>query len=155
MKKIILWIVIAVLAIGAIVGVTFWIVSATKKADDDNPNNTSHVVRMLEDKYNTGEKIIFDLDVFSDLEFKSLSYKLDNAASVTFTGTETGESVDHEEYKKDLGKYFIDTGAQIIETEGMSEGYHTVVFYGTIADGTVYQINNTPYIVQIIAVQAA
>ena len=153
MKKIILWIVVAILAVGAVVGAMFGIKYLVNNKNNANENNTVHVARMLETSYNKGENIIFDLDVFSDLQFTSISYKLDNTASVTLSA-KTGNAEDHED-AQGKGKYFIDTGAEIIETEEISEGYHTLVFYGTIADGTVYQINETPYIFQIVAVQAA
>ena len=153
MKKIILWIVIAVIAIGATVGATIWIISATKK-NDENPNNTEHVARMLEENYNSDEDIIFELEVFSDLQFTSVSYKLDNGSPVTMSA-KTGNSEDHDD-AQGKGKYFIDTGAEIIDSTSVGgEGYHTLVFYGTIADGTVYQINATPYIFHVAAIQAA
>lgn len=149
MKKIILWIVIAVIAIGAALGVFFTIRHYVKK--DENPTNQTYRVDYLNSNktYVVGESIIFRVLYSSDVKMSSMTYVMNNAEEESLT-VKTGESVDADETVGN-GKFYVDTGAEVIETTGMAPGIYTFVFYTYDVDASRYIVNSDPIIIKIVA----
>ena len=153
MKKV-LAVILAIILIGGIVtGIVFG-VKACKEKEDPAGNNTVSNMLMLKDEYTVGENIIFDFIVFSDVQFKTITYSLNNQSEQSITGATTGESANHDQYRRG-GKYFIDTGAQIIDTSDMAAGYYTLIFYCSDAENAKYQVPSKPYLIKLNAAAAA
>ena len=148
MKKIIIILLAVLLAAGATIGIVFGVKSCNNKVGE---NNTVENVQMLKDEYKKGEKIIFNFYAYSDVEFISISFKLNNGSETTISGATTGESSEHENYQGKGGKYFIETGAQIIESSDLELGWYTLVFECKAKDGATYKIPTTPYMFEIVA----
>lgn len=152
MKKFIAILLSIILIGGIVTGIVFGVKACNDKKADGN--NTVSEMLMLKDEYTVGDKIIFDFYVYSDVQFKSITYSLNNGTEQSITGATTGESTAHEHYRKG-GKYFIDTGATIIETDDMTAGYYTLVFYCADAENVKYQVPSKPYLIKLKAAAAA
>lgn len=150
MKKFLIILLCVILAVGAGLGIFFIVRAANNKKDT---NNTSANMKLLQDEYVIGEKIIFDYFVFSDVQYKRITYSLNNGSEQTLTGFKTGESKEHEEYRSGSGKYYIDTMAQIIDTTEMDAGYYTLVFYVYDADEARTEMQDV-YMFKLIAAKA-
>lgn len=150
MKKIIVIIVAVLLVVGSTLGIIFGVRSCNKKKSE-NINNTVEHVQMLKQEYKKGEKIIFNFYVYSDVEFVSISFKLNNGSEQAISGAISGESADHENYNGKGGKYFIETGAQIVESADLELGWYTIIFECKAKDGATYKVPTVPYMFEVIA----
>lgn len=152
MKKII----VAILVIAILTGVGFGIygiVKAVKANDSGNGKNITYKVELIEDEYTIGEKVIFRVLATSDIQLTSLRYSINNGEETELTVT-AGDSSDFEA-AIGKGKYFIDSGAEIIETTAKTAGYYTLVVYGYDADETRYEITKDPIVFRLRAATVA
>lgn len=150
------WIAIisAIVAAAIAVGVVFIVQNANRNGDTDN-NNTTYSITYLQSEYDVGDDIVYDFIVFSDVQFKSLTYKLNNGEEQQINGVKVGESAKHDNYSKGAGKYYADSKVQIISTADFSDGYYTLVFFGYDKDNQRYEINKTPYAFKLAAVEVS
>lgn len=146
MKKII----VAILAI-AILGCAIWgitaIVKAKKSDNSGNEKNVTYRVDLMEDEYTVGEKIILRVIATSDVQFTSIKYSINNGTATAFSVT-SGESKDFEEAIGD-GKYYVDSGAEMIDTSTMTPGYYTLVIYASDADEATYTLTKDPIVFKL------
>lgn len=150
MKKIIIIIVAALIVVGGTLGIIFGVRSCNNKKAE-NVNNTVEHVQMLKQEYKKGEKIIFNFYVYSDVEFVSISFKLNNGSEQSVSGATTGESADHENYDGKGGKFYIETGAQVVDSADLELGWYTVIFECKAKDGATYKVPATPYMFEVVA----
>ena len=155
MKKVIGFIIAIVVSIGATLGLVLGIQACNNKKENTADYIKVEVMDSLEDTYTVGDMIVFNYYVYSDIEFVSLTYKINNGEAQNPEGFKCGEAVDHKKYDGEDGKYFIDTGAQVIDSSDMPVGVYTIILEGTAKDGGVYRLNKTPYIFEIVAVKTA
>lgn len=154
MKKFLAIILVILLVCGIGCGAYFGIKACNNEKSTDI-NNTTYNETMLEEKYTVGDMVIFNFYAYSDIEFVGITYKINNGQEQNITGFKTGSAEEHKNYDGEEGDYYIDTTAQIIDTSAMTPGYYTIVFSGIAKDGGVYQINTSPYMFQLVAVQTA
>ena len=156
MKKVWIFILTAILALGAVAGAFFigrWVETKSTKTETTE-GNTTYRVQYLHDSYVQGESIVFEINVTSDVKLTSLSFSVDNAEDETLNVT-TGESKDlTEENRIGNGKYFIRSEAKVIDTTDLPAGWYPVVLKATDAEGTVYVLTTKPILVQITAAAA-
>lgn len=153
MKTFLTILITAIVAAGIAVGCVFLIQGANKKNEPvPDKNNTSYSVKYLQKEYDVGDDIVCEFCVFSDIQFTSLTYKLNNGEEREIPGIKTGESEKHADYTEGVGKYFADTKVQVISTEDFSEGYYTLVVFGYDKDGNRYEITESPYSFKLNAV---
>jgi len=148
MKRIIVIIVSALLLAGVILGIVFGVKACKEKKAEDG-NKQVHI-EYLQDEYVVGDTAIVRVVVFSDIEFKSIKYALNNGAEVDMV-SKTGESKDHDMYKAGNGKYYIDTQVEIIDISSLTVGDYSVRFYSYDAENTRYVLNTSPIYFEIVA----
>ena len=146
MKKIVILIVAIAIIIGAVFGVRA-IVKSSKSTDREN--NVSHKVELIEKEYMVGENVIFRCLVTANVQFTSLTYSINNEQEKELSTT-IGESKNFSDAMAiGDGKYFIDTGAEIIDTNSRTAGYYTLIIHAYDADGTSYEITTTPIVFRL------
>ena len=153
MKKGLIWIIVTValalcIAIAGIVGFS----SCNRSSVSVGENNTVSKVEGLKDKYTVGKSIYFSVLITSDVELKNVTYTLNNG-SETLLEAETGLNADRGEDKLGTGKYYIDTGIQVIDTSSMPAGYYVFVLRATNEAGTSYLIGE-PIVIRLDAAAA-
>ncbi len=148
MKKLFLALIALILVAGIAIGIYFWVRPST----EDNPGNVTYKVDLIEDQYNVGDKIIFRALATADVQLTSMTYVLNNGSETELT-VKAGESEDANEVVG-KGKYYIDSGAQIIETSELSAGYYTLIIYAYDADETRYVITSEPIVFKLSATTA-
>ncbi|MBQ8427181.1 MAG: hypothetical protein IJX16_05435 [Clostridia bacterium] len=154
MKKIIVFILSALILIGAVVGIILIASNCnSKKANEENKE--TRVIKYLKDDstYVIGEKIVFEIECTSDKELTSLVYKINNGAGVSVASA-TGETENNENDIEGSGKYFLDSGVEFIDTSTMSEGYYTIVFEIKDVDGISYPVNTKPILITLVSATA-
>lgn len=150
MKKILIGILIALLAIGGTIGVIFGVKAC--KENKENVHNITCDITLLEDSYAKGDLVMFKVIVTADVELTSLSYRLNNGDAVSMK-VKTGESKDLDEKVGD-GKYYIEANVEMIDTADMTEGYYNIVFQSGDAEGTTYKVAG-PFMFELVAVTPA
>ena len=148
MKKLFLALIALLLVAGIAIGIYFWV-----RPSKDNPGNVTYKVDLIESKYTVGDKIIFRASATADVQLTSMTYTLNNG-SETEISVKAGESEDADEVVG-KGKYYINTGAQIIETAEFTPGYYTLVIYAYDADETRYIITSEPIVFELSATKSA
>lgn len=156
MKKVLIWLIVVTLILGAGVGV-FYIGRWTAKPKTEpevTEGNTTYKVQYLKDSYVQGDQLVFEITATSDVQFKSLSISVDNEEDFTLN-VKTGESKDlDKENKIGSGKYFIKSEVKTIDTAYFPAGWYPVVIKATDAEGSVYVLTTKPILVQITAAAA-
>ena len=144
------WIIIIVAILAAVAigfGVFFGISAANKNNNIDDKQNTA--IRYLQDKdsFSVGEDIVIRVIRSSDKQLVKLAYTIDAGAEQEFTTT----SCAAEDAKETVGtgKFVIDTGTELIKTDALSTGWHTLVIYAYDAEMTRYIVTTTPILFQI------
>lgn len=104
---------------------------------------------LLDKKYLVGDDIVFRLLLNYDEDvYKKVTYSINNSEEkevtvITDKVTET---------RQDLGKkYYVDTGAEIIDAEALGAGAYLIIFYAYNDDGERIQVNDEPIVFQIKA----
>ena len=116
----------------------------------DNESTSSGLLweeTLLDDWYIEGDDIVFRVLLNSKNDvYKKITYSINNSKETevsVITGKVTNE-------KQDLGgKYYVDTGAEIIDSEDLGAGAYVVLFYVYDEDGNRIQINDEPIVFQI------
>ncbi len=139
MKKIIIGILLVVIGALAAVGIGMAIKSCNEKAEE-NKNNITCTVTLLEDEYAKGDTVMFRCEVTADVELTSLVYVLNADDDVAVT-VKTALTEDVENAKGD-GEYYIDSGVEMIDTTDMNVGNYSIQFYGLDAEGTRYEVSD-------------
>lgn len=153
MKKGLFWTFVAiVLALVIGVGVLVGVNSCGGKKQSVGENNTVYQVEGLKDKYTVGKTIYFSVLITSDIELKNVTYTLNNGEE-TLLEAETGLNADRKEDKLGTGKYYIDTGIQVIDTSSMPAGYYVFVLRASNEAGTSYLIGE-PMVIRLDAAAA-
>lgn len=154
MKKVLIFILVSILAIGGCVGAFFFgRFTAMKKVEtiSTTEGNTTYKVQYLKDSYVQGELLLFEITVTSDVKFTTLSISIDNEADQELN-VKTGESKDlAEENQIGTGKNFVKSNVQVIDTTDFAPGWYPVVVKATDAEGSVYVLTTKPILVQITA----
>ena len=151
------WVTIGVALLTAViaVGIVFGVQAAQKKnAPVPDKNNTSYSVEYLKTEYEQGDDIVYEFVVYSDINFKAITYKLGTADEESIDNIKTGKSADLKDVPENVGKYFADTKVQIIETTELRDGYYTLIFFGYDKDNNRFELNKEPYSFKLIAVEA-
>lgn len=142
----------AVLAAAIAVGCVFLIQGATKKGNNTDKYNTSYSIQYLDSRYEVGDDVVYAFVVHSDIQFKSLTYKLANGEEQNIENVKFGES--DRSANANLGRYYADTKVQVVNTADLKDGYYTLVFFGYDKDNNRYELNETPYSFKLVAVEA-
>ena len=133
MKKILIFLLVLLLAAGALFGITLAI-----KGDSDKEVKVSAKLSGLDEKYAIGDVVAFRVEATSDVELVSLTYKLNAEAEKTMTvKTGTAEEL---EISVGNGKHGIDSGFEMIDTAEMDAGNYVITFYGYDANNTRYDL---------------
>ncbi len=130
MKKILFWVVIAIIAVGVVVGAVFGIralVNNNKNNKTDEDVSIEYVYE-IRDKYKVGDNIIYNMTMQDDTTITALKYTIDHGEEIVVDGV-AGEVKDNEDYSASDGAYYYETGDQLISLEGLSEGTHVLTFY--------------------------
>ena len=144
----------AVLAAVVAVSVVFIVQGVQKKnAPAVDKTNTTYSVEYLQSEYNVGEQIVYHFVVYSDIEFKALSYKLGTSDEQSVDNVKTGKSKDLKDVPENVGDYYVDTKVQIIDSSELKEGYYTVIFYGYDKDNNRYELNKEPYSFKLVVAE--
>ncbi len=151
MKKIIIFILIALIAVG--VGFGVYALVSKNNTYKDNKDNLTARIDLLEDEYAVGEKMILRIIATADVQFTSLKYAINNGEEVALNVT-TGKSADLDK-AIGSGKYYVDSGAEIIDTTSMTAGYYTLVIYAYDANEARYVITADPIVFRLTSTQAA
>lgn len=101
----------------------------------------------LDDVYFIGDELVFRVLLNSKNDvYEKITYSINNGEETevsVITGKVTNE-------KQDLGgKYYVDTGAEIVDSEDLGTGAYVVLFYVYDEDGDRIQINDEPIVFQI------
>ena len=123
MKKVLLWILIAVLAVGAGVGIYFGV----KAIKDKNSEEIAVKVEYFEDTYVVGDSIVYRVLVNDAKEHVRMTYSINNGEEVEITSTH-GE-VKEDKHKVNNAKYYIDSGNEILDSTDLGAGTYIVKFY--------------------------
>lgn len=150
MKKIIIAILIVIIAVG--VGFGIYALVKPNGSIQKEENKLTHRVDLMEDEYTVGEKVVFRVIATADVAFTHITYSVNNGDEVKVSVT-AGESAEFEE-AIGKGKYYVDSGATIIETSSMTAGYYTLVFYAYDADETKYIITSDPIVFRLTTASA-
>lgn len=151
MKKGVIWSIVVIILVAIIgCGAFFGVRSCNSASTTASENNTMYKVSHLKDEYTIGKSILFSVFVTSDVELKTLSYTLNNSTETVIEST-SGLSIDNKDEKLGTGKYYIDSGTQMIDTTDMTAGYYVLVIYSTNAAGTRYMVGE-PIIIKLNAV---
>lgn len=145
MKKILIFVISAILLGLSIWGIVAWAQSCQGKQADAKAFSCMY----LDDKYIEDDTIIFRVVYFSDVEITSIKYTIDNSAEKATTVV-TGNAEDHENYSG-KGKYYVDTKVEIIPSEELTIGKHIIDFYGYDGEETRYVMNKDFIIFEIVA----
>lgn len=141
MKKVIIVLISMLLAIGAVVGAVSVFNSCSTHSQLQSAGDSARTLSRLtylESEYNVGDPIPFRLEVTSNTKFTKMTYSLNNGTDVSVT-VKTGETQEMDNQFGN-GKYFIDSGTEIIETDNLQAGYYTIVFKVHDDEGTTMQI---------------
>lgn len=150
-KSVLVAILSAILAAVVAVGAMFLYFDFNKKKTNIK---FSCSIDYLQSEYTVGDEIIYRFVVYSDIELKTLKYKLANGAEQTVDNVKFGQTKELSEVKGEVGKYFADTKVQIIQTTELPDGYYTLVFFGYDQDNTRYEITSEPYSFKLVAASA-
>lgn len=155
MKKVI----IAIIVVLVIAGIGFGIFAGVQSCNAgsgvqsvDVSAKTQSRFTQLESEYAIGDPIAFRVEVTSNTKFTKMTYSLNNGVDVSVT-VKTGET---QEMGNPFGngKYFIDSGTEIIESDNLTAGYYTLVVKVHDDEGTTVQIGE-PRLIKIVASAAA
>ena len=113
----------AIVVFGVIFGV-----KACKENKNNVDGNKQVTIEYLQDEYNAGDTAIVRVIVFSDIEFKSIKYAINNGVEVDM-GVKTGESKNHDAFKNGYGKYYIDTQVELLDISALTTGDYSIRFY--------------------------
>ncbi len=127
MKKIVIWILVAILAIGALVGIGFGIKAAVD-SKEDKASGPAFETLYLQEKYSKDEPLMYRFVVQEDKAITSFKYTIDNGAEISVDG-KSGEVGEDDEYDADKGAYYFDTGVEIVSLADLNEGTHVLTFY--------------------------
>lgn len=126
MKKLFIWLLVAILVIGAVVGGTFLII---KKVNDSKKVDGIYIAeKLIEDEYAVGEDIAIRVVFQSDKEFTGLVYVLDNGEEQTIA-MKSGATEDKEDLNVKNGEYYASTGLLVIEASELPAGNHLLKIY--------------------------
>lgn len=104
---------------------------------------------LLDKKYLASDDIVFRLLLNYDEDiYKKVTYSINNSEEkeVTVITDKVNEA------RQDLGKkYYVDTGAEIIDAEALGAGAYLIIFYAYNEDGERIQVNDDPIVFQIKA----
>ena len=148
MKKVIIGILIVVVLALASVGIVIGVRSCKDKVDGKNVIQSERT--LIESKYAIGDIAMFRIRATSDVEMTRMTYKLNNGNEVELT-VKTGLSEDMED-SFGKGKYFIDTGVEMIDTATMTAGNYVIAWYIYDADETRYDFTER-FVFEVAAVQ--
>ena len=147
MKKFFIGLLIVIIILGAALGIVLGVKSCNK-----NENNIESEFSLFEEKYAIGDIVMFRYVVTSDVELTRIVYVLNNGSEVEMT-VKTGLTKDLENAPGD-GKYYIDTGIEMIDTESMTVGNYVVKAYAYDADENKYNFD-TPHVFELVAASTA
>lgn len=121
--------------------------SITNKDNETTSSGLLWEETLLDDWYIEGDDIAFRVLLNSKYDvYEKITYSISNSKE-TEVSVITGK-VSNE--KQDLGgKYYVDTGAEIIQSEDLGVGAYVVLFYAYDKDGERIQINDEPIVFQI------
>ena len=126
LKRLWVWILVAIIAIGAVVAGVIWAVQANK-----NKNKVDGIYiaeRLMEDEYAQGEDIAVRFVFQSDKEFTALKYVLDNGEEQEIT-MKKGVSKEKSGLDEKNGEYYASTGLLVIDASGLAQGTHLFKVY--------------------------
>ena len=123
--------------------------SNESKEDETTSSGLLWSETLLDDWYIEGDDIAFRVLINSKNDvYEKVTYSINNGKEQevsVITGKVSNE-------KQDLGgKYYVDTGAEIIDSEDLGVGAYVVLFYVYDEDGDRIQINDEPIVFQIKA----
>lgn len=104
---------------------------------------------LLDKKYLVSDDIVFRLLLNYDEDvYKKVTYSINNSEEKEVSVI-TDKVI---ETRQDLGKkYYVDTGAEIIDAEALGAGAYLIIFYAYNEDGERIQVNDEPIVFQIKA----
>ena len=149
MKKILGVFLLVIFALLAVLGISIGVKSCSK--EEDNKNNITAQVTLLEDEYAISDIAMFRYVLTSDVELTKMTYVLNNGTEVIMT-VKTGESSELED-AEGSGKYYIDTGVEMINTADMTAGNYVIEAYAYDAENTRYDFD-VPHVFALLNVQA-
>ena len=147
MKKFFIGLLIVIIILGAALGIVLGVKSCNK-----NENNIDSEFSLFEEKYAIGDIVMFRYIVTSDVELTRMVYVLNNGSEVEMT-IKTGLTDDLENAPGD-GKYYIDTGVEMIDTESMTVGNYVVKAYAYDAQENKYNFDK-PHVFELVAASTA
>ena len=102
---------------------------------------------LLDKKYLVSDDIVFRLLLNYDEDvYKKVTYSINNSEEKEVSVI-TDKVI---ETRQDLGKkYYVDTGAEIIDAEALGAGAYLIIFYAYNDDGERIQVNDDPIVFQI------
>lgn len=124
-KKIGIAVLVLVLLAGAATGIYFGVTAAQEAKE---PKGIHYTMDYMEDEYVIGDKMVLRITAQDDVAFTSMKYTIDSGEDESLTVT-TGETAENTKLDEKDGKYFIDTGIEVINTTGMKAGTHVVQIY--------------------------
>ncbi len=150
MKRFLVILVSLLVALAIGLGVFFVVDSCQNKKDDgENKHNVAFEQEFLEETYAQGDLIMLRGIATADVEFTGMTYTINNASEVSMT-VKSGESADVEDELPGNGKFYVDSGIEMIDTTDMEVGYYVLAFYAQDEDGTRYKLGE-PQIFEIVA----
>ena len=151
MKKVLIGILVILVAVLSALGIAIGVKSCSNETE--NKNNITAQRSLIEEEYAIGDIVMFRYVLTSDVELTKMTYVLNNGAEVVMT-VKTGEASELDAKDKDgSGKYYIDTGVEMINTEDMTAGNYVIEAYAYDAENTRYDFD-VPYIFELLNVQA-
>lgn len=120
---------------------------STDKNSYNNNSDFTWQETLLDDWYIEGDDIVFRLVLNTEKDvFEKVTYSINNAEEVKVSVIR-GKVTDE---KHDLGgKFYVDTGTEIIPADELGAGAYVIVFFAYNEDGDRVQVNAEPIVFQV------
>lgn len=138
MKKILVWVLAAVVAAGAVVGCVFGIRSCNKNAaKDDNDNSVYSEILYVKEGGEYAGNLVVGAYAFSDTAYTNMTYSIDNGAKTAITVTAGTDATKSSYYSAAYkGKKYIQANPFLIDISALGNTDHTIkLFVSVTTDG--------------------
>ena len=141
MKKFWIWLLIAVLAIGAVVTTVVLLVK-----NNNSSKKTAEGIyiaeAMIDDEYDKGDDMFMRFTFQDDKEFTAIKYAINNGEEQT-VNMKAGSTEDNKKLDVNNGEFYASTGTICISTTELPEGVNLFKLWVTQGDVTTLVYDGT------------
>lgn len=130
MKKIIVWILIAIAVVALTVGATLGIQALVKKNNKTEETFTTKTSVVFDD-LQTEDTAYFRAYAIAGDEITKITYQIDTGEEVVISTDRKGKATESWKYYKLAyeGKFYVDSGDMMIDITSLAEGKHIMSVY--------------------------